>query len=64
VGPGLARACRGQPSSGDGYCRELGISRTALERFAPDFEEQFEAVLEEGVPVFSFTFGLLPAKRI
>ena len=48
----------------DGYRRELGISRATLERFAPDFEEQFQAVLEEGVPVFSFTFGLLPADKL
>jgi nitronate monooxygenase len=34
------------------------------ERFAPSFEEQMKVVLEERVPVFSFTFGMLDAEWI
>jgi nitronate monooxygenase len=48
----------------DVYRRELGIPRANVERFAPDFEEQFQAVMEEGVAVFSFTFGLLPEDKV
>ena len=48
----------------DVYRQELGIPHPHVERFAPDFEEQFQAVLEEGVPVFSFTFGLLPEDKV
>jgi nitronate monooxygenase len=48
----------------DAYRQELGIPRASIEHFAPDFEEQFQVVMEEGVPVFSFTFGLLPADKV
>lgn len=46
------------------YRRELGLS--APERAAPRlrFEEQLEVVLEERVPVFSFTFGALSAEAV
>ena len=44
---------------------ELGLPRGKLPaRFAPDFSEQFEAVLAARVPVFSFTFGALDAPRL
>lgn len=42
------------------YRDELGIERPErMDGYAPPFEEQFEVVLEEEVPVFSFTFGAL-----
>lgn len=44
---------------------ELGIERPdAPARYAPDFDAQFEAVMEAGVPVFSFTFGALDDARL
>lgn len=47
------------------YRAELGLPRGKLPaRFAPDFGEQFEAVLAARVPVFSFTFGALDAQRL
>jgi nitronate monooxygenase len=47
------------------YRSELGLPRGKLpSRFAPDFGEQFEAVLAARVPVFSFTFGALEAPRV
>jgi nitronate monooxygenase len=52
----------------DAYRAELGIplsgERGAITRFAPDFDEQFAAVLDEGVPAFSFTFGMLPPDKL
>jgi nitronate monooxygenase len=40
--------------------RELGIAADPqVTRYAEPFEEQIAAVVEERVPVFSFTFGLL-----
>jgi nitronate monooxygenase len=52
----------------DAYRAELGIppsdARGPIPRFAPDFDEQFAVVLEEGVSAFSFTFGLLPPDKL
>ena len=46
------------------YRTELGLPRGRLPAaFAPDFAEQFDAVLAARVPVFSFTFGALDAPR-
>lgn len=40
------------------YRDELGIERPGrIDGYAPAFEEQVEVMLEERVPVFSFTFG-------
>ena len=42
------------------YRKELGIEAPEeLSSFAESFEDQLEVVLEERVPVFSFTFGSL-----
>jgi nitronate monooxygenase len=47
------------------YRSELGLPRGKLpSAFAPDFAEQFDAVLAARVPVFSFTFGALDAPRL
>ena len=47
------------------YRTELGLPRGKLPAaFAPDFGEQFDAVLAARVPVFSFTFGALDAPRV
>jgi nitronate monooxygenase len=47
------------------YRGELGLPRGKLPAgFAPDFAEQFDAVLAARVPVFSFTFGALDAPRL
>jgi nitronate monooxygenase len=47
------------------YREELGLPPQAVpERFAEDFDEQLGVVLEERVPVFTFTFGRLPAGAI
>ncbi len=47
----------------DGYRRELGLPPGIdASKFAEPFAEQLEAVLEEKVPVFSFTFGI-PARE-
>jgi nitronate monooxygenase len=47
------------------YRAELGLPRGKLpSRFAPEFDEQFDAVLAARVPAFSFTFGALDAPRI
>lgn len=47
------------------YRDELGIERPErIDRYAPPFEEQFEVVLEERVPVFSFTFGALEPELV
>jgi nitronate monooxygenase len=44
---------------------ELGLPRGKLpSTFAPDFGEQFDAVLAARVPVFSFTFGVLEKRRV
>jgi nitronate monooxygenase len=44
----------------ESYRDELGIEPPErIDGYAPAFEEQLEVVLEEGVPVFSFTFGAL-----
>lgn len=41
------------------YRNELGIPQTpSLQKYAESFEEQVHAVIEERVPVFSFTFGI------
>lgn len=46
----------------DTYRAELGLPPGAVPSgpFAPSFAETLAAVVEERVPVFSFTFGLLP----
>jgi nitronate monooxygenase len=42
--------------------RDLGISPDPqVTRYAEPFEEQMAVVVEERAPVFSFTFGILPA---
>lgn len=47
------------------YRTELGLPRGKLpSTFAPDFAEQFEAVLAARVPAFSFTFGALDRSRL
>lgn len=47
------------------YREELGMGETPLpSRFAESFEEQIAVVLEEKVPVFSCTFGLLQPELI
>ncbi len=52
------------------YRRELGIEQPPLPedpqtvRFREDFDEQLTVVLEEPVPVFSFTFGALPTATV
>jgi nitronate monooxygenase len=47
------------------YRGELGLPRQKIPSvFAPDFDSQFDAVLAARVPVVSFTFGVLDAKRI
>jgi len=47
------------------YRTELGLPRGKLpSSFAPDFTEQFDAVVAARVPVFSFTFGALDAPRM
>lgn len=65
--PFTADAARIDRANGhlDAFRAELGLSRPDTPaRYAPDFEDQFEAVIEAGVPVFSFTFGALDAARI
>ncbi|KEO84173.1 NAD(P)H-dependent flavin oxidoreductase [Tumebacillus flagellatus] len=44
---------------------ELGLPDPApVTKFAEPFDEQMAVVLEERVPVFSFAFGLLPARWV
>jgi nitronate monooxygenase len=41
------------------YADELGLSRSPRpDRYAENFEDQLAVVLDEGVPVFGFTFGI------
>lgn len=48
------------------YRQELGVatSTSAPTSFAPEFAQQFDAVLAARVPVFSFTFGALDRLRV
>lgn len=48
------------------YRRELGLSpQGPPEQLAEDFDVQLDAVLEaEGVPIFTYTFGLLPDRAV
>ncbi len=47
------------------YRKELGIEAPEeLSSFAESFEDQLEVVLEERVPVFSFTFGSLEPELV
>jgi len=47
------------------YRTDLGLPRGKLpSTFAPEFAEQFDAVLAARVPVFSFTFGALDGPRL
>ena len=52
------------------YRRELGIKQPPLPedpqtaRFREDFDEQLAVVLEERVPIFSFTFGALSTTTV
>jgi len=47
------------------YREELGLDPQAIpDRFAEDFEAQLAVVVEERVPIFTFTFGLLPPGAI
>ncbi len=49
----------------DQYRAELGIaSSPSVSKFAESFEEQVKVLLEENVPVFSFTFGIPPLEVI
>jgi nitronate monooxygenase len=50
----------------EGYRTELGLPArpTATGPWAEDFETQLAVVVEERVPVTSFTFGLLPAAAV
>lgn len=46
-------------------CVELNINIKPIEApYAPSFEEQINVILEEKVPVFSFTFGVLDSTWI
>lgn len=46
-------------------CAELGTKINPVTApFAPAFEEQMQVILEEKVPVFSFTFGILAEKWV
>lgn len=48
-----------------GYFAELGLPRPEMPGAAgEDFDRQFDAVLESGAAVFSFTFGLLPERCV
>lgn len=45
------------------YFTELGVAPPAMPpRYAPDFDEQVEAVLEARPAVFSFVYGIAPAE--
>ncbi|MGI9533551.1 MAG: NAD(P)H-dependent flavin oxidoreductase [Thermodesulfobacteriota bacterium] len=44
------------------YADELGIQFNVSDLNFPDFEEQFEVVIDNNVPIFSFTFGF-PEKK-
>lgn len=47
------------------YRRELGLPpQVPPEHPAEDFGAQLEAVLEEGIPVFTYTFGPLPDQAV
>ena len=46
------------------FRRELGLSAPDRLDAPPRFEDQLAVVLEEKVPVFSFTFGALPASTV
>lgn len=46
----------------DKYADELGVELTGEIVPFPDFDTQFEVVIEYGVKVFSFTFGVLQKK--
>jgi nitronate monooxygenase len=47
------------------YREELGLpAQEAPTRFAEDFDAQLDVVVSERVPVFTFTFGLLPEPAI
>jgi nitronate monooxygenase len=49
------------------YRRELGVevaSPGPQTRYLEDFDEQLAVVIEERVPVFSFTFGSLPSVQV
>jgi nitronate monooxygenase len=46
------------------FREELGLVPPSRLAQAPGLQEQLAVVLEERVPVFSFTFGALPAKEV
>lgn len=46
------------------FRRELGLPAPERPAARPRFEEQLEVILEERVPVFSFTFGALGAATV
>jgi nitronate monooxygenase len=46
------------------YFAELGLPPPAPPTPAPDFAAQFQAALESGAPIISFTFGLLPPEAM
>lgn len=49
----------------EALCPELGMQiLPEFEKFSPCFEEQIDVLLNENVPIFSFTFGLLKSKYI
>lgn len=46
-------------------CRELNLTMHAIKSpYVPSFEEQMKVVIDEKIPVFSFTFGTLDASFI
>jgi nitronate monooxygenase len=47
------------------FRKRVGISpKEGVVKTANDFEEQFQVVLEENVPVISTAFGLLPSEKV
>ncbi|WP_078430305.1 NAD(P)H-dependent flavin oxidoreductase [Alkalihalobacterium alkalinitrilicum] len=48
-----------------GFYEKLGIEQLSLQdEWGPNFEKQIEVIIEESVPVFSFTFGILETEWI
>lgn len=46
-------------------CPELNLKIPEIKPpYIPSFEDQFETILQEKIPIFSFTFGCLSAKQI
>lgn len=46
-------------------CQELNFNVSPVKPpYAPSFDEQMNVILEENIPILSFTFGILPTKWI